>query len=527
MSSPAGARRRAGERCVTLADRVDAAAAESIAVRSPPTDEVIAQVPDCSRDDVETIVDRARAAQTTWTEWPVEKRVAVLDRFCDSLLEHRRDLLDLIQLETGKPRHNAVEELLDAVGTCTYYVDTAPKLVESERRSGAFPAITDARVHYEPVGVVGVISPWNYPFNLSLTDAIPALAAGNAVVCKPDERTPFATLFAASLLEAAGAPPGLFAVATGRGETTGPALVDAVDHISFTGGTETGRAVAERAGQNLIDCSLELGGKNPFIVLDDANISAAVRGAVAGAFANAGQLCLAPERIYVHESVYEPFLAELCSATESLSIGFEFGYGPDVGSMIDGDHVDRVDGYVQEAIDDGASCHVGGRRRPDVGPHFYEPTILTGVDPDSRIACEETFGPVVSVTPVKDAATAIDMATNTTYGLNGSVWTTDLGRGRHVATSLDCGTVCINDPYLVGWAALDAPMGGVGDSGLGRRHGPEGLRRYLESRTIATSRIGPFVSPSIVPMGLYARALVGSARLQRRLTRLKRRLSPR
>ena len=194
--------------------------------------------------------------------------------------------------------------------------------------------------------------------------------------------------------------------------------------------------------------------------------------------------------------------------------------------MIDGDHVDRVDGYVQEAIDDGASCRVGGRRRPDVGPHFYEPTILTDVDPDSRIACEETFGPVVSVTSVPDAATAIDLATNTTYGLNGSVWTTDLDCGRRVATSLDCGTVCINDAYLVGWAALDAPMGGVGDSGLGRRHGQEGLRRYLESRTIASSRIGPFVAPPVVPIGLYARALVGSARLQRGLTRLKRRLSP-
>ncbi|AXR82631.1 succinic semialdehyde dehydrogenase [Natrarchaeobaculum sulfurireducens] len=491
----------------------------SIPVRTPITDDEIGSVPACTAEDVASAVDRARTAQTAWAATPVDERAAIVERLGDRVLKRRDQLLDIVQLETGKARHHALEEVLDVPLTCSYYATNGPELCADEPRSGAVPLAADATVTYEPVGVVGVISPWNYPLTLALTDAIPALLAGNAVVCKPDERTPFVALALAALFEEAGLPDGLFQIVTGEGSTVGPALIDRVDYVAFTGGTETGRLVAEGAGRNLIGCSLELGGKNPMVVLDDADLETAARGAVKGAFTNAGQLCLAPERIYVDERRYDAFLDAFVGATRNLRLGLEFDYGPDVGSLIDGDHLERVREHVEGAVDDGASLLTGGRARPDVGPFCYEPTILSDVAPDSRVVCEETFGPVVSVVPVADVDEAIERANETEYGLNGSVWTTDRERGRAVAREIDCGTVCVNDPYTVGWAAVDAPMGGFGDSGMGRRHGPEGIRRFLESRTVATSRIGPFDAPPGVSPGLFARFMLGLTTVQRRLER--------
>ena len=504
---------RLAARVVTSGDR------SSIGVETPITESEIGSVPACTAADVATAVDRARGAQPEWAATPVESRVAVLERFGDLVFDHRDDLLDTVQLETGKVRQDALEELLDIPSTCSYYGSNGPTELADSERSGLIPLATTATVSYDPVGVVGVISPWNYPLTLSFTDAIPALLAGNAVVCKPDERTPFVALALAELLEEAGLPEGVFQVVTGEGAVAGPALIDAVDYVVFTGGTETGRTVAERAGRNLIDCSLELGGKNPMVVLDDADVGTAARGAVTGAFTNAGQLCLAPERIYVDEDRYDDFLDAFVGATRELSLGHSFSYGPDVGSLISADHLESVRESVDSAVEAGASLFSGGRARPDVGPCFYEPTILTDVAPDSRIICEETFGPVVSVVPVSDADEAVERANDTAYGLNGSVWTGDLDRGRDIARRIDCGTVCLNDPYAVGWAAVDAPMGGIGDSGLGRRHGPEGINRFVESKTIATSRIGPFDSPPWLPHGVAARLLSGFGAVQRRLTR--------
>ncbi|RQG98058.1 succinic semialdehyde dehydrogenase [Natrarchaeobius chitinivorans] len=492
---------------------------DAISVRTPVTDEPIGTVPACTAPDVAAAVDRARRAQSSWASRPVSERAAILERFGDLVSDHRDWLLDIVQLETGKARHHALEEVLDVPLSCSYYATDGPSMLADESRSGAISLVSDATVGYDPLGVVGVIAPWNYPLTLAMADAIPALLAGNAVVCKPDERTPFIALALADLLDEAGVPEDLFGVVTGEGPTVGPALIDAVDYVAFTGSTETGRAVAERVGRNLIDCSLELGGKNPMIVLEDADVETAARGAVKGAFTNAGQLCLAPERIYIHENRYEPFLDAFVGATRKLRLGLSFEYGPDVGSLIDGDHLEGVSDDVDEAVEAGASVLSGGRARPDVGPFCYEPTILTDVDPAARIASEETFGPVVSVFPVADVDEAIERANDTPYGLNASVWSSDRARGRDVAREIDCGTVCVNDPYTVGWAAVDAPMGGTGDSGLGRRHGPEGLRRYVDAKTIATSRIGPIDAPPGVPPGWYARAVSRITTLQRRLSR--------
>ena len=508
------------DRLAALADRVETASdGDEIAVITPITDERIGAVPSCDVTDVEAAVTNARRAQAEWAATPVDERRAVIERFGDLVIEHREMLLDLVQLETGKARHHALEEVLDVPLTCTYYAENGPDALADENRAGAVPGLATTRVVREPLGVVGVIVPWNYPLTLASTDAIAALLAGNAVVCKPDERTPFIALALAELLAAAGLPADCFSVVTGEGATVGPALIDRVDYVAFTGGTETGREVAAQAGWNLIGASLELGGKNPLVVLDDADPETAARGAAKGAFTNAGQLGLAPERIYVHESVYEEFLDEFVGITRRLRLGLAFEYGPDVGSLIDGDHCEAVADTVDEAVAAGASVLTGGRERPDVGPHCYEPTVLADVEPDAPIANEETFGPVVSVWSVPDEQAAIERANDSSYGLNASVFTGDLDRGRAVALEIDCGTVCVNDPYTVGWAAVDAPMGGVGDSGFGYRHGPEGIERFRRSRTIATSRIGPLDAPPGVDQDMYTRLLRGLTAIQRRLTR--------
>ncbi|UTF53698.1 succinic semialdehyde dehydrogenase [Natronosalvus rutilus] len=503
----------------TLADRIETSEAASIPVRAPATDEVVSRIPACSEADVESAVERARTAQSEWATRDPKARAAVLDRFADLVLERRERLLDLIQIETGKSRVDAAEEVLDVPATAAYYATRGPDLLADESRDGVFPLLTDARVTYDPVGVVGVISPWNYPLTLAITDAIPALLAGNGVVLKPDEKTPFVALELAALLEEAGLPPGVFEIVTGEGSTVGPALIDRADYLSFTGSTATGRSVAERAGRNLIDCSLELGGKNPMVVLADADPETAARGAVQGCFANAGQLCLAMERIYVEAPRYEAFLDAFVRETRALSLGTGLEYGPDVGSLIDGDQLERVEAHVADALERGASILTGGRARPDVGPFCYEPTILTDVAPDSMAACEETFGPVVSVEPVPSAGRAVEAANKTEYGLNASVWTGDRRRGIELAREIDAGTVCVNDAYISGWAATDAPMGGVGDSGLGRRHGPEGLERYLESKTIASSRVGPVWNPPGVPARWFVRGMVGALGVRKRLSR--------
>lgn len=503
-----------------LGDRISTAGErESIDVRTPVTDEVVGAVPACEPPDVDAAVERAQSAQDAWAKRRPEERAQLLYRFADLVLDRREELLDAIQVETGKAREHAFEEVLDVVNTATYYASEGPGMLDERDRTGPAPGLTGAVETFEPVGVVGVISPWNYPMTLSMADLLPALLAGNAVVCKPDERTPFATLMLAELLEEAGLPDDVFSVVTGKGDVVGPALIDRVDYIAFTGGTETGRSVAERAGRNLIDCSLELGGKNPMLVLDDADIDVAARGAVKGAFTNAGQLCLAPERIYVHETVYDEFLDAFVGETRKLSLGVGVGYDGDVGSLIDGRQLERVRAHVDGAVDDGASVLTGGRHRPDVGPFCYEPTILEGVDPDSQVACEETFGPVVSVSPVSGVEEAVNRANDSEYGLNASVYTGDTERGRAVARRIDCGTVCVNDPFTVGWSSMDAPMGGFGDSGLGRRHGEVGLLRYVESRTIATSAFGPMERPARLPKRWFVRLASGALRAQTRVRR--------
>ncbi|MFC7133430.1 MULTISPECIES: succinic semialdehyde dehydrogenase [Salinibaculum] len=501
----------------TLAADVDTGTAETLNVTAPFTGEAVGEVPACTPDNLRRAVERAREAQEPWAGRPVSERVAAVERFRSLVRERQADLLDLVQLESGKARLDAMEEVLDVQLTAGHYADKAPEYLAPERRTGVVPGLTRVREHRDPYGVAGFVTPWNYPLTLSVSDALPALLAGNAVVVKPAEATPYTALFAAELLREAGVPNELVQVVTGDGERLGPALVEAVDHVSFTGSTAVGREVAARAGRELTPVSLELGGKGPMVVRADAPLDRTVTGAVRGAFASAGQLCIAVERIYVHDSRYDDFCERLVGRTRALEVGTRFDYGPDVGSLVSERQLEKVATHVEEAVDAGATVLTGGRRRPDVAPFAYEPTVLTDVPDSASVACEETFGPVVTVEAVPDDDAAVERANDSTYGLHGTVWTDDTAAGRDVARRMDCGTVAVNDAHVAMWGSIDAPMGGRKESGIGRRHGDEGFEKYTQSQSVTVQGGHPIAPPPGVPNRLVAGGLSAYLRVMQRL----------
>lgn len=475
-------------------------------VRSPFDQRVLAEVPTSTPADVAEAARIALAAQESWATRSIDERAQVLLDFHDQLLDRRDEFADLVQLEAGKSRLNAIEEVLHVALTARYYGRTARRYLRNIRASGLFPLLTRIDRHYLPKGLVGVIAPWNYPFTMAISDALPAIAAGNAVLLKPDVQTPLVALAAVELLEAAGMPPGLWQVVNGPGSEVGPLLIDQVDYVCFTGSTTTGKTVAARCAERLIGCSLELGGKNPLLILDDADLDQAAAGAVRACFANAGQLCVSAERIYVDHSVAEKFLESFVAKTSELRLGASLNYAENCGSLINSGQLERVQAHVADAVDKGARVRVGGRARADLGPLFFEPTILTDVSPDADLYAGETFGPVVSVYPVADEDEAIARANDSEYGLNGSVWTTDLERGRRVAAQIRCGTVNVNEGFAATFGSIDAPMGGMKSSGLGRRQGEEGIRRFVEVQAIGTQSGIP-IAPSL---GLGPKAFVSA-----------------
>ena len=352
-------------------------------------------------------------------------------------------------------------------------------------------------VHYQPRGVVGFITPWNFPLILTIGEAIPALLAGNAVIIKPSEWTPLIARRGAELmresLTAQGFPADLIQVVNGYGET-GAALVDEVDMISFTGSTATGRRVAMRAAERLIPCSLELGGKDPMIVLRDADLERAANAAVWGAFTNSGQVCISVERVYVEEPVAERFTDLVVARTRALRQGFDVGQTNsgqrvDVGSMTWPRQLETVTAHVEDAREKGAKVLTGGRLNPSLTGHYYEPTVLAGVDHSMRVMTEETFGPVLPIMRVRDQAEALRLANDSRYGLNASVWTGDRAHGEELAAAVEAGITCVND-VIVGFAITDAPSGGLKESGLGKRHGAEGIRRFCNQQVTITDRFG-------------------------------------
>ena len=431
------------------------------------------------------VVTRAREAQRDWVRVPIRKRAAIARRFAQLVYRHQPEILDSIQTETRKNRLSAFEEAVDAAQLAHYYGRRGPGYLRPARRRGAIPMLTRAIEYQRPIGVVGVITPWNYPFTLPASDVIPALIAGNAVVLLPDAATPETADIVERLLLEAGLPEGVLTVVHGGGRVHGDDLVATADYIMFTGSTATGRSVAEKCATRLIGFSGELGGKNPMLVLQDANVVAAARAAARSCFSNSGQLCVSIERIYVVDELHDRFLTEFTQHVRGMKLGAGFDWDIDMGPLISATQLNRVTAQVANAVKRGATVVVGGSERPDIAPNFFEPTILTGVTDDMDLGAGETFGPVVSVYRVDDDTEAIRRANESDYGLNASLWT---NRAADVASLIHSGTVTVNEGFSASWASHGAPMGGMKTSGMGRRHGREGILKYTESQTVATQR---------------------------------------
>jgi succinate-semialdehyde dehydrogenase/glutarate-semialdehyde dehydrogenase len=500
-----------------LAQRVVASSGQRMVVRSPFDLEPVGEVPRSTPEDVARAAAGVRRAQEAWAERSFDERGAIFRRFHDRLLDRQDEVLDLIQLESGKARANAHEEVVDAAIVSRYYAKQAAKLLAPASRRGLIPGMTNVHEYHHPRGVVAIVAPWNYPLSMGITDAIPALLAGNGILEKPDSQTPFTLLWALDLLVECGLPAELYQVVCGAGPTLGPALVAAADYVQFTGSTATGRTIARGAGERLVGCSLELGGKNPMLVLADADFDAAISGAVRSSFASAGQLCVSTERLFVHESIAVRFLAELVRATRELRLGRGLDWSYDVGSLVSEKQFATVSSQVADAVAKGARVETGGRARPELGPYYWEPTILSGVGPGMTLCDEETFGPVVSLYPFASNHEAIERANDTHYGLNASIWSKNVELARRMATRLRCGTVTINETYAVGWGSVDAPMGGFKDSGLGRRHGAEGILKFTESQNVTVQHGPALAPPRGVPPEAFARGLNSALRAMKKL----------
>jgi succinate-semialdehyde dehydrogenase/glutarate-semialdehyde dehydrogenase len=432
------------------------------------------------------VVTRAREAQREWARVPIRKRAAIARRFAQLVYRNQPEILDSIQTETRKNRLSAFEEAVDAAQLAHYYGRRGPGHLQSARRRGAIPFLTRAIEYQRPIGVVGVITPWNYPFTLPASDVIPALIAGNSVVLLPDAATPATADIVERLLRDAGLPAGVLTVVHGGGRVHGDDLVANADYIMFTGSTATGRSVAEKCATRLIGFSGELGGKNPMIVLRDADVDVAAHAATRSCFSNSGQLCVSIERIYVVDELYDRFLSEFARHVRNMKLGAGMDWDIDMGPLISATQFDRVTAQVADAVKRGATVVVGGAARPDIAPTFYEPTILTDVSDQMELGAGETFGPVVSVYRVADDAEAIGRANESEYGLNTSLWT---NRATEIAQQLRSGTITVNEGFSASWASHGAPMGGMKTSGMGRRHGREGILKYTESQTVATQRL--------------------------------------
>jgi acyl-CoA reductase-like NAD-dependent aldehyde dehydrogenase len=459
-----------------------------IPVINPGTGEQIGTVPDLDAAAVAELARRGRAAQLGWYAYGFEGRAQVLRRMQKWLMDNADRVTETIVSETGKTYEDArLAEVAYGGGAFGFWAKNAEKYLEDERVSSAAVAVKGKRLilRHRPLGLIGVIGPWNYPLMNSFGDCIPALAAGNSVICKPSEVTPLTSLLLAEGLRESGLPADVLQIATGRGET-GAALIESCDMIMFTGSTKTGRKVAEAAARRLIPASLELGGKDPMVVLRDADVERAANTAVWGAMMNAGQTCISIERAYVEEPVYDEFVAKVSEKVRALRQGQSGAPGSvDVGAVTFPPQLDVLEDHVSDAIGKGARVLVGGKRGGDGagGGAFFQPTVLVDVDHTMKIMVEETFGPTLPIMKVADEDEAVRLANDSIYGLSGSVFGRDTAHAESVARRLDTGAVCVNDA-LVNYFALELPMGGAKASGLGSRHGAGGIRKYCSQQAL-------------------------------------------
>ncbi len=504
-------------RAARLADAVRSTSDETLATFAPYHGELLAELPQCSADDVAAAFARARAAQPAWAARSVRERARIFLRLHDLVLARQNEIMDLIQAENGKARRDAFLEVADIANTARYYARTAPGLLHTKRRTGLLPGLTAAREIRQPKGVVSIISPWNYPLALSVGDTIPALLAGNTVVQKPDNQTALTALWALGVAREAGVPDDVWQLVLGRGSAIGPALIDNANYVMFTGSTASGKRIAEQAGARLIGCSLELGGKNAMLVLDDADLERTLEGSLRACFSSSGQLCISIERMYVQDGIYDRFVPRFVEAVRAMKLGAGYDYGYDMGSLTTAAQLEAVSAHVEDARANGATVLAGGTARPDLGPLFYEPTVLTDVPATAKCFGDETFGPLVSIYRFAELDDAVARANDSAYGLNASVWSKSARRGHDVAARLHAGTVNINEAYGAAWGSVDAPMGGMGESGLGRRHGSEGLLKYTEAQTLARQRFINIAPPGRMSQAGFARTMTTALKLLRRI----------
>lgn len=491
---------------------------KTISTTAPYTGAPLGDLPLATEETVEDAFGRAKNAQAGWADTPISERKKIMLRFHDLVLARQAEALDLMQAENGKTRRDAFLEIADTAITARYYACNAERFLRPVRRRGAVPVLTRTTELHHPKGIVTIISPWNYPLSMAAGDAVPALMAGNVVVQKPDTQTALTALWALGLMREAGLPADVWQMVVGHGSEIGDTLLDGADFVMFTGSTASGRRIASGAGERLIRAALELGGKNPMIVLDDADLDRTIAGAVAGCFPSGGQLCVSIERIYAPDARFDEFVDRFAAATRALTIGAAYDYSMEMGSLTTPSQLKTVTEHVDDAVSKGAKVVVGGAARPDLGPLFYEPTILTGVTPDMTLCRHETFGPVVSVYPYKDVEGAIEMANDSPYGLNASVWGRNGMRARAVAARVHAGSVNVNEAFAATWGSIDAPMGGVGDSGLGRRHGSDGILKYTEAQTIAQQRLHNLGLPTGSPAQPWTRTVTRGLKLLRAFT---------
>lgn len=470
------------------------ASATTVPVLNPSSGKKIYDLVQLSASQVISRINLARGFQTEWQLVSIKDRTAVLKKLHKLLLENESKLLDLLQLETGKSRAHAFEELAGAIGAVNYFATIATKALARKKTRSGVPVLTKTFVDHVPVGVVGVITPWNYPLALAMFDVIPALVAGNTVVQKTDNQSTLISLFARHLAISAGLPESTWVIVAGDGEEVGNAITDNVDYVAFTGSTATGRKVAQRAASRLIGCSLELGGKNPLIVLPGSNLKRAAEITLAGAFGSAGQLCVSIERVYVAKQDKDAFLAEIARATNSLKVGKSNDFTVDIGTLTGYNQFQRVMGFVQDALNTGATLVTGGHPLNEIGPYFYAPTVLTNVNPNARLYAQEVFGPVIDVEAYETIDEAIDLANASDYGLNASV-IGQVKQATAAAERLNAGSVNINEGYRASFASMESPMGGMKQSGQGRRNGPAGILRFTEAKSIGIAG-GLFKLPS-------------------------------
>jgi len=508
------------EYVANLTGRIIASSGASVTAYAPATGKPLAVIPQSTDADVKEAFARARRAQQVWARTSIDDRAAILLRLHDLVLDRQDEIMDLICWESGKARKHAYDEPLHVALTARYYARTAHQHLDTQRRVGVVPGLTRVEVNQVPKGVVGIIAPWNYPFDLALIDGLPALLAGNAVVTKPDAQTMLSGLLAAELLEAAGFPEGLWNVVAGPGRELGGPIIERSDYLCFTGSTATGKLIAAQCADRLIGCSLELGGKNPILVLRDADLDRAAEGAVRASFSSAGQLCVSMERMFVADQVYDRFKAKFVELTLAMALRPGIEWGSDMGSLISQNQLDTVTAHVDDAVAKGATVLAGGKARPDLGPYFYEPTVLEGVTPEMTCFGNETFGPVISLYRFHDEADAVSRANAGEYGLNASIYSKDTKRARLLARQIRCGTVNINEAFGATFASVDSPMGGMRESGMGRRQGAEGIHRYTESQAVAVQKLIRMSPMFGMSDETFAKVMTAQTRLMTKLGRV-------